>query len=332
MVQDKYVIAGAGAIGCYVGGLLAGAGQEVTLLGRPRVLGEIQGDGLTLTDYAGRSKKLHKTRLHLSDDPHCLSHAGLVLVAVKSDDTGKIARLIARHAPPGAPVVSLQNGLDAAAILRGQLPDRDVRAAMVGFNVVPKGQGRFHQATSGEIVIGTGEGSLGELLAASGLPVRESDQIEAVQWGKLLVNLNNALNALSGLPLKQQLSDRAWRGLMADQMVEAVGVLKVAGIAAQPVTPLPLWLTPHLLRLPTPLFSRIAARMLTIDPDARSSMAYDLRRRRKTEIASLQGEIIQLGKAHRVPTPICKAVAGAIEAAEKTGAPGMTAAQLRALL
>jgi 2-dehydropantoate 2-reductase len=49
-----------------------------------------------------------------------------------------------------------------------------------------------------------------------GLKLRPSPDIAAVQWGKLLVNLNNALNALADLPLRRQLAQRAWRGLFAD--------------------------------------------------------------------------------------------------------------------
>ncbi len=320
--HPRIVIAGAGAIGCFVGGLLAAQGRKVTFLGRPRVLGEIEGDGLTLTDFSGLSRNLHKTRLRLSDDPSCLAGAALVLVTVKSGATAEMAALIARHAPETAPVVSLQNGMDNAAALRARLAGRDVRAGMVGFNVVPKGQGRFHRATSGEIAIRSGPGALGDLLTVPGLDVRETDEIEALQWGKLLVNLNNALNALSGLTLRDQLANREWRRLMADQMAEGLRVLRAGGIPVRSTTPLPAWMSPHVLRLPTPLFRRIAARMLTVDPSARSSMAYDLRQGRRTEIDSLQGEIINLGRAYGVPTPISAAVARAVIQAGRDGAPG----------
>jgi 2-dehydropantoate 2-reductase len=332
--QPRIVIAGAGAIGCFVGGLLAVAGRDVTFLGRPRILGEIEGDGLTLTDFAGLSRSVHKTKVNLSDDPRCLADADLVLVAVKSGATAAMADLIGRHAPETATVVSLQNGMDNVATLRARLEGRDVRAGMVGFNVVPKGSGRFHKATSGEIIIQAGPGGLKQFLTTADMTVHESDRIEAVQWGKLLVNLNNALNALSGLTIPEQLGDRAWRRLMADQMAEALTVLKQAGIVVQSTTPLPAWMTPQILRLPTILFSRVAAQMLTVDPSARSSMAYDLRQRRKTEIGSLQGEIISLGKAHNVPVPICTAVAEAVSKAEtaRAGSPKLSVKHLRALL
>ena len=202
---------------------------------------------------------------------------------------------------------------------------------MVRFNVVPTGPGAYHRATLGDIVIAAGPGELATTLSVPNLPVRDSENIEAVQWGKLLVNFNNALNALSGLPIQQQLTDRNWRRLMADQMTEALAVLKAAQIPVRSTMPLSAWMTLHILRLPTPLFIRIAAQMLTIDHTARTSMAYDSAEGRPTEIESLQGEIIALGRKHRRPTPLCSRVAERTAEASAPGEtqPNLTPAQIR---
>lgn len=323
----KLVIAGAGSIGCYCGGLLAQAGHEVTLLGRARVLDPIRQHGLTVTDYSGLRCIIPAKSLTLTEDPTCLARADLVLVTVKSGATAQMAGLIATHAPPSAPIVSWQNGMENARTLRAALPGRDVRAGMVPFNVVPTDAATWHRATSGDIVIQSGSGELARHLSTPDLPVSESDRIEAVQWGKLVINLNNALNALSGLTLREQLLNRDWRRLMADQMAEALAVLVQAGHPVVSTTPLPAWMTPHILRLPTPLFSRIAARMLTIDPAARTSMAYDLDAGRPTEIDTLQGEIIRLGREVGTATPICARVAALI--GQGLGPP-LTPSQIRA--
>ncbi|WP_299082703.1 2-dehydropantoate 2-reductase [uncultured Ruegeria sp.] len=314
----KLVIAGAGSIGCYCGALLAVAGHQVTLLGRARVLGPIRQQGLTITDYSGLRRTLHASSMILSEDAACLRSADLVIVTVKSGATAEMAELIKMHAPAHTPVLSWQNGMENARTLRAILPDHDVRAGMVPFNVVPTDPGTYHRATSGEIVIQAGRGDLAGQLSSPDLPVTASDQIEAVQWGKLVINLNNALNALSGLTLVNQLMDRNWRRLMADQMSEALTVLKAAGHPVASTTPLPAWMTPHILRLPTPLFSRVAARMLTIDPSARTSMAYDVMEGRPTEIDILQGEITHLGQQTGLPTPICSRVAELIRQAPET--------------
>ncbi|NOE33529.1 2-dehydropantoate 2-reductase [Ruegeria sp. HKCCD7318] len=309
----KLVIAGAGSIGCYCGALLARAGHSVTLLGRARVLDPIRQHGLTVTDFDGLNYTASANSLDLSQDPACLAHAELVIVTVKSGATADMAEQIAAEAPSDAPILSWQNGIENAATLRAALPGRDVRAGMVPFNVVPSGPATYHRATSGEVVIENGPGDLAERLSSPDLPVLASDQIEAVQWGKLLINLNNALNALSGLTIVDQLKSRDWRLLVADQMAEALLVLKAAGHPVASTTPLPVWMTPHILRLPTPLFTRVAARMLTIDPSARTSMAYDLMAERQTEIDSLQGHIIRLGHETGVPTPICIQVSDLIK-------------------
>lgn len=331
MTGRRIVIAGAGSIGCFAGALLAAAGHSVTLLGRDRILSAIRRDGLEATDFTGLHVRVEAKGLMLSADPACLHEAEIVLVTVKSPATASIARDIAAHAPVSAPVISLQNGMDNAEQLRDQLPGRDLRAAMVPFNVVPTGPARFHRATSGDIVIANGPGALARRLSVPGLTVRETQDITAVQWGKLLLNLNNAINALSGLTLQQQLRDLQWRRLMADQMAEALRVLKAAGITVASTTPLPAWMGPHILRLPTPLFTRIAAQMLVIDPSARTSMAYDVAAGRATEIDSLQGAILELAAQHGLAAPINQAVADRIRAVTAHGetAPNVRPEDLR---
>ncbi|MEY8841836.1 2-dehydropantoate 2-reductase, partial [Cribrihabitans sp. XS_ASV171] len=319
--MTRIVIAGAGSIGCFTGALLADAGHEVALLGRPHILDPIADQGLTVTDFSGLSKTLPASALHLATDPQVLGKAQIVIVTVKCPATSEMAQAIADHAPAKAPVISWQNGMEAAATLRRLLPGHDVRAGMVPFNVVPKGPAAWHRATSGDIVIAAGPGALAQTLSVPHLPVTESDRIEAVQWGKLLINLGNALNALSGLTLTEQLRDRDWRRLMADQMEEALAVLRADGIKPASTTPLPAWMTPHILRLPTPLFTRVAARMLTIGPAARASMAHDLDAGRPTEIDSLQGEILRHAEKTGQPAPICAHVRARILEATEKGPP-----------
>ena len=325
------VVAGAGAIGCFVGGLLAHAGHRVTLLVRPRIAAEIKGHGLTLTDFSGMAITVDPTELTLREKPECLADADIVLVTVKSGSTEAIGHAIERFAPHRATVVSLQNGTGNAKLLAELLPGHDVRAGMVPFNVVPMGQGGFHRATSGDIVIGIGKGEIAEQLTVPHLGLTESRVIEEVQWGKFLINLNNALNALSGLPLQAQLRQRPWRKLMADQWVEALGVLRAHGIAPVSTTPVSVSMIPWVLRLPTPLFTRIAASMLTIDAQARTSMAHDLLAHRTTEIDALQGEVVRMGQAAGLPTPINALVRDLIQTAEvaREGLPDLPAQALR---
>lgn len=311
-------IAGTGSIGCFVGGLLAMGGHEVRGLARPRILSAAT-DGVQLTDYTGLDATV--TQMILSADPAAvLQGAETILVCVKSADTAEIAQQIGQHAPQ-ATVISLQNGVTNVPALRAALPDQPVIAGMVPFNVVPTGPARFHRGTSGDILLGPGAPDL----TVPHLTFRTVDNIEAVQWGKLLINLGNGLNALSDLPLRDMLQTRAWRKLMADQMSEALHVLRAHGITPAKTTAVPPALLPHILRLPTPLFRRIASKMLTIDPKARSSMWDDLNQRRRTEVDALQGVVIELARQKSLSTPIADAVLGHIKAAEaaQAGSPGL---------
>ena len=316
MENKRIIIAGAGSIGFYVGGLLAAGGKRVTFLGRPRLNDVVAEHGLHLTDFEGLSTSLPPKKVALTVNPDALLAADLVLVCVKDGATAEMAALIVEHASASTPVISLQNGLAAARTLKAALPGRDVRAGMVLFNVVPEGQGHFHKASEGEIVIAAGPGHLATELCVPGLAVHEAEDIEAVQWGKLVLNLTNALNGLSGLPLREFLLDRGWRLLVADQMAEALGVLKSAGQQAAKATPVPTGILPFILRLPTPLFRRVAAKMLTVDPSARTSMSYDLDAGRPTEIDALQGEVTALGEKTGHLTPINSAIADMVTGLE----------------
>ena len=332
MASSKTIcVAGAGSIGCFVGGMLRAGRRQVSLLARPRVIDDIQRNGLKLTSFEGLEHRLTSMEIGPSVDPAILADAGIVLVTVKSNDTAEIADLIARHAAKDAVIVSLQNGTGNVAVLRKALPDHAVLAGMVPFNVVAIGDGHFHRATSGDILLERDDAGTAKQLSQPELAFRAVDNIAGVQWGKLLVNLNNALVALSGLPLREQLSQRRWRQLFADQWQEALQVIKAEGIEPVSMTPLPVSFTPFILRLPDFLFERIAASMVKIDPKARSSMWEDLERGRRTEIDHLQGLIIDLARRHGMTAPLSARVAELIRGAERAGrgSPGLTPGQIR---
>ena len=320
MILDRPIgVAGAGSIGCFVGGMLADAGARVALLARPRVIQEIRDHGLELTSFEGFERDIAPSRLTLSEDPKIFADAGVVLVTVKSADTADIADAIARHAACDAIVVSLQNGIGNTSVLRERLPGRRVLAGMVPFNVVASGAGRFHRATSGDIVIERDDAGTAERLSVPGLRMRATADIAGVQWGKLLVNLNNALNALADLPLRQQLAQRDWRRLFADQIAEGLMVLKAEGIRPVSPTPLPMDWLPHLLRLPDPVFAMLLGRIMKIDPEARSSMWEDLQRGRRTEIDYLQGVIVEIAERRGLSVPLSRRIVALIKRAEAAG-------------
>jgi 2-dehydropantoate 2-reductase len=324
-------IAGAGSIGCFVGGMLAAAGRRVALLARPRLIQEISAGSLRVSSFDGSQRTVSADQLMLSDDPSILRDVQTVLVTVKSADTAEMAELIARHAPADAAVISLQNGIGNVPPLRDRLPGRKVLGGMVPFNVVALGDGRFHRSTSGDIVIAQDDAGTAAQLSVPGLAISSTGNIDGVQWGKLIVNLGNALNALSNIPLRQQLAQRGWRQLLADQMAEGLAAVRAEGIAPVSPTPLPSSWMPPLLRLPDTLFDMLLGRTMKIDPEARSSMWEDLQRGRRTEIDYLQGVITAIADRRGLDAPLSRRVITLIRKAEAAGkgSPGLTPEQIR---
>ncbi len=336
-MTDQIVIAGAGSIGCYVGAVLADAGRDVTLLVRPARAGHIGLHGVRVSDLDGRNRVVEPTRLRLEcDAATALAAASLVLVCVKRGDTEVLGHAIAAHAPPTAIVMSLQNGIGNEEVLAPRVMPRPVLPCVVMFNAVLDDADKakpliVHRATSGGIYMPTGHDTARALLDVPGLEVVAKADMRAIAWGKLLLNLNNALNALSGLPLKEQLASRPWRLLLADQVAEALAVLTAAGIAPAQVGAVRPAMIPHVLRLPDWIFKTVAARMLAIDPTARSSMWEDLERRKTTEIDYLQGAILEIARRYTMPAPITQRLISLVKAAEakRSGSPCLSAREVR---
>lgn len=314
----KIAIFGAGSIGAYVGGSLIASGADVILIGRARMRERLARLGLILTDLRGHRSELTGAQIAYAEDPAALASADLILVTVKSADTAAAGQLIRDHAKPTAMVISLQNGIGNADTLREFLPDSTVLAGMVPFNVVQLPDGRLHRGTEGEMVV---EASPAlevwqKTFAAAHLPLVMHADFAAVQWGKLLLNLNNPVNALSDLPLKTELSQRAYRRSLALLIEEALQVLRAAGIQPAKVGRVGPRMLPSLLRLPDLLFRRVAAAMLRMDPEARSSMWEDLQAGRRTEVDYLNGAVVKLAESCGRDAPVNRRMIALIRTAE----------------
>ena len=305
-MSPSVLVMGAGAIGCYLGGCLQAAGVPVVFVGRPRVLAALREHGLTLTDLDGGKQRIESNALSLHESIPPGIAPSLVLLAVKSGATADAAAQLGAALPSGTPVVSMQNGLSNVATAQAAASSLHVLAGMVPYNIAELAPGHYHRGTTGDLAA-QDDVALRERqddFKRAGLPLHLHADLRAVQWGKLLLNLNNPVNALSGLPLRAQLMDRGYRQCLAALQTEALGVLRSAGIQPAQVGALPPHRIPTLLRLPSPLFRLIAARMLRIDPKARSSMADDLAQGRATEIDALCGEVVRLAEAQGLRAPI----------------------------
>jgi 2-dehydropantoate 2-reductase len=302
----KLAILGAGAIGGYVGGLLCAAGANVVMIGRARLQAEIAAHGMTLTDLTGQTVQVPAAACRYDTDMAMLRDADVIVVTVKSGATAEAANAIAAHARADALVVSFQNGVNNVDVLRAYVGGRQVLAAMVPWNVAMLGEGRFHRGTEGVLMIENHPraAALIEALNAAGLRTQARDDMVAVQWSKVLHNLNNAINALSGLPLLAQLSDRNYRLCLAACVEEAMDVLAAAHITPAQIAKVPPQKLPALLRLPNFLYAFVMKRALKIDATARSSMQDDVRAGRPTEIDELNGAVVKLAMQHGRAAPI----------------------------
>jgi 2-dehydropantoate 2-reductase len=324
----RIAVFGAGAIGCWVGGRLAAGGADVVLIGRPRVLDELA-DGVKLTALHGKTWTAKPT---LATDVSAAAGADLVLVTVKSAQTADAGRALAGVATPA--IVSLQNGVRNVDALRAALPDRRVLAGMVPFNVARVAPGHYHRGTTGTLMFETADelAPLTEALLAADLMFELRDDMPAVQWGKLVMNLNNAINALAGVPLYDELADRNFRRCLALAMREALGVLSAAHVRAARLLLLPPRWVARILPMPDWMFRAIANRVATADPKARSSMWDDLDQKRPTEIDYLQGEIVGLADKLGRKAPVNARLVELVREAEAGGKRDFKGSELYATL
>ena len=320
-------ILGAGCIGCHLAGeLLHHANPDefsITLIGRKALKQDIQEYGLTVTDYTDLSHHLPADMVNVSTAPDDLAGSDIIFVCVKCPQTEEAAKLIQKY-NPDAIVISMQNGVRNPERLRAVLTQARVVAGMVPYNVVSLSEARFHKATEGQLYLEDNQALSPPKLASFTKLLEKAFQphwfpdLSAVQYSKLLLNLNNLINALSNLPLKLELETRSYRLQLAQCVREGLAVYKAAGIETVNIGKVPLKWLPTLLSTPDFLFSRLANSMLKIDPEARSSMWHDLQRQRLTEIDELNGEIVRLGQKHGVPTPENNAVYNAIKQREES--------------
>jgi 2-dehydropantoate 2-reductase len=270
-------------VGCYYGGMLARAGHDVVLIGRPQHVEAIRRDGLhlELQGFDGH------VRVEASSEPAAVSGAQLVLFCVKSTDTDSAAAALKPHLAADALVLSLQNGVDNAERLRVAL-SQEVAATVVYVATEMAGPGHVRHHGRGELVIEPSSASekVAAALIEAGVPTEISTNVRGALWVKLILNCAyNALSAIAQLPYGKVVQVEGVTTTMRDVVAECVAVAHADGVT-----------------LPDGVDAAVK-RIAETMPGQFSSTAQDLARGKASEIDHLNGYVARRGDALGVPAP-----------------------------
>ena len=284
----KLAVMGAGAVGCYYGGMLARAGHDVTLIARPLHVAAIAQNGLRLQTAAFDEQ----VRLAASSEASAVQGASLVLFCVKSLDTESAGAQILPHLAPDALVLCLQNGVDNADRLRSVLPQHAVAAAVVYVATEMAGPGHLRHHGRGELVIepsstaGLSSEAVALALAAAGIPTQISNNVRGELWAKLIINCAyNAVSAITQLPYGKTGVGEGMQDVMRDVVAECRAVAKAEGVQVAGDV------------------DAAIRKIFESMPNQFSSTAQDLARGKRSEIDFLNGLVVRRGDALGIATP-----------------------------
>jgi 2-dehydropantoate 2-reductase len=299
MQSERIAVVGAGAVGCYFGGVLARAGVPVTLIGRAYHVDAIKRDGLFLerSDFQGY--------IPVQADTHveAVSDATIVLLSVKTIDTETAAAEIAPYLGFDTLLVSFQNGVDNVARIQ-RATGINAIPAVVYVATAMTGPGRVKHSGRGDVVIGHLP-RLENILKAAGVPCRISNNVAGELWTKLV--LNCAYNAISALTHSRYLllkENPLIRDVMKQVIAEVAAVATGAGVSLPTVEEL----------------MEAALKLGEAMTTATSSTEQDISRGRPTEIDSLNGYVARVGKQLGVPTPVNAALHALVKILETLSA------------
>ena len=280
----RIAVMGAGAVGCYYGGMLARAGHDVTLIGRPQHVQAVQQNGLRLDTQSFQAT----VPVRADTEPAGVAGAGLVLFCVKSTDTVAAAEALAPHLERDTILISLQNGVDNVDRLRAALP-QEVIAAVVYVATEMAGPGHVKHNGRGDLVIGASasSGEIAALFTAAGVPVQVSDNVTGELWAKLIVNCaHNALSAISRMPYGRMVQSEGVPAVMDDVVLECLEVAGAAGVT-----------------IPADVRKAVPSLALAM-PAQYSSTAQDLMRGKPSEIDHLNGYVVRTAESFGIRTPV----------------------------
>lgn len=309
-------IFGAGSTGCYIGGLCALAGLNTTLICRERIKQNIlDNGGIRLTDYEGQDLRIRPNAMITEVGETSFD---LVIITLKCHQLESASAELEKLSDQGAHLLFMQNGIGSLKTLAFTLHGRDYSQGITPFNVLSKDRATFHRGTEGELIFEENPltKELAQALSNIGFECELHKDMRSPIYGKLLLNLNNAINAIADIPLKTELEDRRYRKVLAKAMTEWMEICSAQEVKMTQYTAVPAAIVPAILKLPNWLFKLVANKMISIDPEARSSMWEDVQAGRKTEIEFLNGAVAEMGQQLNIATPVNEGIAQLIKRME----------------
>jgi 2-dehydropantoate 2-reductase len=304
----RYVIFGAGAIGCAVGGMLVRAGVRVKFVARQSRAEAIRRGVIMKQDGEEKSFKAEAVTAAHEIAPES---GDVVLLTTKSQSTEVAVAELAAVYDRSAPVVCLQNGVRNEEIAARRFDN--VYAGLVFIGATQLSPGLVTIPGGGAIAVGRCPGEVDDTarricndLARAGLKAMASAYVMAMKWGKLVANLNNATHTITDYWVELGLADPDMRELTLRVREEGLRVLDAAGIDVEPPEgePSPIRIrkmTEELKRPPRP--GADPAR-LPEEERTYASMWQDLKLGRKSHEAEfLNGDIVELGRKLGMSTP-----------------------------
>lgn len=302
-----YVILGTGAVGGMIGARLTMAGFEVTFIDREEVAGHIQEHGLHLL---GGPKPVHLAQPKILTSLDLIpedSKPEAVILAVKAYDALSAARLIHQRwrQPPG--VISIINGVGVEHALEDILGAGTVMAATLTSAVAKIDVGILRlekQRGTGLVVSHSLAAKVAHEWNQAGLNAHLYPQAEPMKWSKLLTNLiSNATSAITGLPAEQVYGHRELYRLEIEALRETVRVMDSLGFKPHNLPGVPVRLLSEAIFFPPPLIQPFLRIMVGSGRGEKwPSFYYDIGRG-QSEVAWLNGAVVDHGRQLGVPTP-----------------------------
>jgi 2-dehydropantoate 2-reductase len=315
----RFVVYGAGAIGGTIGGRLHQHGHDVVLIARGRHAEVIRTDGITIES----PDDTVVLDVPVVTDPADVSFTDrdVVLLATKSHDTEVVVRTLARHTPSTTPIVCAQNGVaNERLALRRFAPVHAMVVMCPAAHLSPGLVQVFSAPVTGLLDVGRyPEGTddtteaIAAALSSAGFDSRPLADVMRWKYGKLMLNLLNAVEAVTGF---------------GDEVRDLVEAVRAEGRACCAAAGIEVATDEEDRQRRGEL---IAMRPIAGDRRGGGSSWQSLERRAgEIETDYLNGEIVLLGRLHGVPTPANEALQQAANEMARTGAAprSMPAAEL----